>query len=61
MNYLTKAKILYTKGLPTNASRVLPCSESEVALLEQELSIKLPEAYREFLLWLGDDAAVYFF
>jgi SMI1-KNR4 cell-wall len=53
MTYLEKAKALYTQLRPDEANKVEPCLESEVNFLENELSIKLPKAYREFLLWMG--------
>ena len=33
-----------------------PCSEREVELLERHLGLPLPQAYREYLLWIGHGA-----
>ena len=47
MTYLTRAKhLLYDL-------EVKECSIPEIVDLEKELNIFLPEAYREFLLWMG--------
>jgi hypothetical protein len=34
----------------------LPCSEDEVNALEHHSGLSLPEAYKEFLLWMGHGA-----
>jgi SMI1-KNR4 cell-wall len=34
----------------------ISCTEEEVVALEQQLGVTLPEAYREFLLWMGHKA-----
>jgi len=34
---------------------VVECSIPEIVDLEKELNVFLPEAYREFLLWMGKD------
>lgn len=34
--------------------RVNPCTEEQVNLLENDLNMELPLAYREFLLWMGN-------
>jgi hypothetical protein len=36
-----------------------PCSEGEVATLEQKLGVHLPAAYQEFLLWMGHGAGAF--
>lgn len=35
---------------------VFPCTESEVSTLEQRLGFSFPQAYTEFLLWMGHGA-----
>ncbi len=37
-----------------------PCTEEEVVRLEQARSVKLPQAYREFLLWMGSSGGSLF-
>lgn len=53
MGYLDVAKATYAHLLPKDATKVVPCSETDVSILEERFSIKLPTAYREFLLWMG--------
>lgn len=36
--------------------QIQSCTETEVSLLEQRLQQPLPQAYREFLLWMGRGA-----
>ncbi|MDQ8738988.1 SMI1/KNR4 family protein [Paenibacillus sp. LHD-38] len=48
-------KLLYDENLHT----VRPfegCSETEIKLLEQEMAIKLPGAYRQYLLAVGHNS-----
>lgn len=37
----------------------VPCTKAEVEILQQHYSIKLPEAYKQFLLQMGKGAGVY--
>ena len=47
MSYLTRAKYLLRD------LKVEGCSISEIVDLEKDLDIFFPEAYKEFLLWMG--------
>ena len=53
MNYLERSKHLL-KNL-----KVLGCETYEVVNLEKQLGIFLPEAYKEFLLWMGKDPSIF--
>ena len=50
--YLHKAKE-FMKNYPQITAEFRGCSENEILGLENKLNIKLPEAYKEFLLWFG--------
>lgn len=49
MTYLTRTKHMLRDII------VLGCRIDEIVDLEKELDIFLPEAYKEFLLWMGKD------
>ncbi len=53
--YLDKAKARFQdlEQLNRDIYKNQPCSPKEVERLEHDLKLKLPEAYREFLLWCG--------
>ena len=38
------------------ADGVTPCTEREVTDLEEKLGLQVPDAYKEFLLWMGHGA-----
>lgn len=54
--YLDKAKARFQdlEQLNRDIYANKPCSLEEVERLEKDLKLKLPEAYREFLLWCGN-------
>ena len=49
--YLNQFKLLFDELLSTDNPR--SCTEVEVESLENSLKIKLPSAYKEFLMWGG--------
>jgi hypothetical protein len=53
MTYLEEAKSLYASSLPEEACKAKPCTNADLAELERQHAVKLPVAYREFLLWIG--------
>jgi hypothetical protein len=50
--YLNNAKSLFR----ANDDKPVPCTPDEVRALEQQVGLVLPEAYKEFLLWMGHGA-----
>lgn len=56
MPHLDEAKAFYAAELQRYyASPPRGATEEEINALEQRLGMSLPAAYREFLLWMGDD------
>ena len=53
--YLEKFQKRFIESL-TFHQQVSPCTEKEIDLLEQQLEMPLPIAYKEFLLWGGHKA-----
>ncbi len=51
--YLEKAKNKQKDLLRVGYHQLVPCTLHEVEELEQWIGHRLPEAYREFLLWMG--------
>jgi hypothetical protein len=51
--FLDHVKARLAERAPTLLEGVTGCNAEEVALLEQQLGLALPSAYREFLLWMG--------
>lgn len=50
--FLREAKAKFNT-YPSYLKNVKPCTIDEVYALEQILNCKIPESYREFLLWMG--------
>lgn len=54
MSYLDEVKkVLEEHPILNLSNQFYPCTEEEVAELEKKVRLKLPKAYREFLLWSG--------
>jgi len=51
--YLERAKKKQEDLLHVGYNQPVPCTLQEVEELEQWIGHRLPEAYREFLLWMG--------
>lgn len=54
--YLDNLKVRFAELNIVRSDELLPCTEEEVRSLEQQLGISLPDAYKEFLLWMGHGA-----
>ncbi len=55
MSYLTEVKRYLAEHPILNLSgHFYPCTEEEITELEKQVGLKLPKAYREFLLWSGN-------
>ncbi len=52
--YLNRAKALVEELGYILPQYIRPCSEEQVLEMEQKSGVKLPLAYREFLLWAGN-------
>jgi hypothetical protein len=55
MDYLSAARELYRSALARRLGPPVGCSPAEVAALERRVGFPLPEAYRQYLLWMGRD------
>lgn len=54
MTFLTEVKQVLAENPSLNLSgHFYPCHEKEVTELERQVGLKLPKAYKEFLLWSG--------
>ncbi len=53
--HLTSIKSMYSTRYASEFGEPRGCSERDVKALEQDLGRLLPEAYREYLLWMGND------
>lgn len=51
--YLETIKSLYQS---LSIYKPIPCTREEILLLEYDLKITIPDAYKEFLMWAGHDA-----
>jgi hypothetical protein len=53
MLYLDRVKKRLDELYMLPPAELKPCTEEEIVELEQRLGVKLPQAYREYLLWMG--------
>ncbi|MCG7521617.1 SMI1/KNR4 family protein [Ruegeria sp. Ofav3-42] len=55
IDYLNECRNFYARVLQPQFDVPLGISEAAVKELERELGFALPESYRQFLLWMGND------
>lgn len=55
MGSIDEAKAFYRSHLATRNGRPRGCSVEAIDALEARVGSRLPGAYRDFLLWMGDD------
>lgn len=55
MDYLVAMKQFHAAAIAPYTGAPVGCMEEEVALLEQRVEFPLPVAYRQWLLWMGND------
>ena len=54
--YLENAKQQFVRLDICHHTEIEPCTTEEINILEKQLKISFPGAYREFLLWMGHGA-----
>lgn len=55
VDYLKECREFYTKVLELHFGKPVGASETSVSELQHELGFVLPESYRQFLHWMGND------
>ncbi|NJL35136.1 MAG: SMI1/KNR4 family protein [Chloroflexaceae bacterium] len=55
MSYLESSKDYYQRSWPSADLEPIGSTEEEITALEGRMGFRLPEAHREFLLWMGND------
>jgi hypothetical protein len=52
---LAMAKALHAESVAPILGQPIGASEEDIAALESRIGLRLPEAYRQYLLWMGRD------
>jgi hypothetical protein len=55
MDYLQEIKRFHAEHVEPFRGKPAGCSQQEIAELEKQIGFPLPEAYRQFLEWMGKD------
>lgn len=55
MDYLKEIKDFYRVTIFPHKGNPIGCSSEEIVALERQLGFLLPNAYKQFLLWMGKD------
>ena len=55
MDHLAQIRHFHAEVIEPHRGRPVGCSSEEVTALEQEVGYPLPEAYRQYLFWMGND------
>jgi len=53
MDYLSKVRRLYAEAIEPYLGQPVGATNEDVIALEQEIGFVLPEAYKQYLLWMG--------
>jgi hypothetical protein len=55
MHYLSEIKQFYDNNIRPYIGKPHGCTKRDVLNLEKEIGFALPDAYKEYLLWMGTD------
>ena len=55
MDYLKEVKDFYNMAIFPSKGNPVGCQNKEIAEVEHQFGFQFPQAYRQFLLWMGKD------
>ena len=55
MDYLREIKEFHSREIELYTGKAVGCSENEIKEIELKIGYDLPEAYRQYLQWMGKD------
>ena len=55
MDYLHEIKEFHSLNIEPYKGKAVGCSENEIKEIEVKIGYSLPDAYRQYLLWMGKD------